>query len=228
MLPRTLIAALVLIASSLAGCGDDGPTVGEQRAEQARQAGHDAGLPADVADFLALAASGVDATYQVTYPSSEATDDVVVASAPPHLRVDVVRADQVIRTELATDDGSYRCERADADSALVCESTSVVPKAPHALADSTVDALVDALRSGLADFTFEVTTEEILDVEATCLTTEVRTDRDRPELAPAATMCVSAEGVLLRLDRAGEMVEASQYSTTVADGTFVRPDQPQD
>lgn len=184
----------------------------------------EAGLSEEVADFLSLAASGVDATYQVTYPSSEATDDVVVASQPPRLRVDIVRDGDVIRTELATEDGSYTCERADADSDLVCETASVAPTAPHALDPSTIEALVSALRSGLEDFTFEVTTETILDVEASCLTTEIRTERARPELAPAATMCVSGEGVLLRLDRAGEMVEASQYSTSLADNTFERPD----
>lgn len=225
VLPRALIASL-LIVTVAAGCGGDDPSVGDQRADQARQAGLDAGLPEDVADFLALAARGVDATYQVTYPSTEATDDLVIASQPPRLRVDVVRGDQVIRTELATDDGSYRCERADAESPLACESTSVVPKAPHALDQATIDALVEALRSGAEDFTFDVTTSTILDVNATCLTTEVRTDRARPELAPAATMCVSDVGVLLRLDRAGEVVEASQYTATVADNTFVRPDDP--
>lgn len=223
VLARLLACCVAVAALALASCGDD-TSVGDERADQARQAGIEAGLPDDVVDFLALAASGVDATYQVTYPSTEATDDVVVASQPPRLRVDIVRGEQVIRTELATDDGSFRCERADESSPLECESTTVVPQAPHALDASTVEELTESLRAGLEDFTFEITTEPILGVDATCLTTNVRAERDRPELAASATMCVSPEGVLLRLERADQVVEASQYSTTIADNTFVRPD----
>lgn len=212
---------------ALGACGDE-PSVGDQRAEQARGAAIEAGLPSEVADFLATAARGVDATYQVTYPGAEDADDVVVASAPPQLRVDVVRDDQVIQTELATEDGSFRCTRADVDSALACDRASVVPRVPSRLDEDTVADLTESLRGRLDDFTFAVTTETILDVEATCLVTRVRAERDRPELAAGGTMCVSRDGVLLRLDRAGEMVEASQYSTSVPDDTFVRPDQTPD
>lgn len=220
---RIITVALVLFALA-AACGDDEPTVGEQRADQARQAALDAGLPDDVADFLALAASNVDATYQVTYPSSEATDDVVVASSPPNLRVDVMRGDTVVRTDVATADGSFRCDRDSADAPLQCDESALRPSAPNAFDDDAIAALVASLEAGLEDFTFEVSTDSILGVPATCLTTEVRADRARPELAPAATMCVSDEGVLLRLDRAGDVLEASQYSTSLADNTFARPD----
>lgn len=221
---RSLLVLCALAAFGVIACGDD-PSVGDERADQARQAALDAGLPADVADFLATAARGVDATYQVTYPSSEASDDVVVASDPPNLRVDVVRDGEAIRTDLTTEDGSLHCERADADSPLTCRSTSVVLRVPNRFSDETVADLTDSLRGRLEDFTFEVTTEEILGVDATCLVTRVRADRDRPELSSGATMCVSDQGVLLRLDSNGETVEAREYATTVADNTFVRPDR---
>ncbi len=85
-------AALLALLLVLAACGSDDPVtaVGRDRADQARQAALDAGLDADVADFLALAAQGETATYQLTYPGPSDGSELVVTSRPPDRRVDLV------------------------------------------------------------------------------------------------------------------------------------------
>ncbi len=54
--------------------------------------------------------------------------------------------------------------------------------------------------------------------------TQLRPDRDRPELATSGTLCVSPEGALLRVLQGEQELDATDYTTEIPDNTFVRPD----
>lgn len=209
----------------LVGCGgDDDP--GTARAEQVEAAATDAGLAADVSDFLALAARGPTATYQATYPGPEPGTQLVVANAAPDRRVDVVVDGVVTEVRLVVDGEAFRCVRdADAGAITDCERTDAVVGAPGLFDDGTLDRLTTALLDRADDFSFRVETAPIAGVEATCLVTEIRAGRSRPELGDRGVICVSPQGALLRVDQAGEELEATDYTTDIPDDTFERPDR---
>lgn len=224
---RTLLA-LALGAAVAVGCSE-GDDVGDERAEQARTAALDAGLDDEVADFLALAARGQTATYQATYPGPDDGTDLVVANRPPDRRVDVVADEVIVQVQLSLDGQSFRCTRdPDLDAIDDCERTDALVEAPGAFGDAAMATLTESLTDRLEDFTFELQTSAIAGVEAQCLVTRVREGRERPELADGGTICVSPEGVLLRVAQGDELLEATDYSTDISDNTFVRPDADDD
>ncbi len=215
-----------MIAVLLSGCSGDDPGPGDQRAAQARAAALDAGLDADVADFLALASRGETATYQATYPGPSGTNtELVVANDPPDRRIDVLHGDVVTEVRLVLDGQAYRCPRDGDKGAIVdCERTDAVVETPGAFDDAALTTLTTALRDGREDFTFRITSTPIAGVSASCLVTELRPGHERPDLGSAGTICVSPQGALLRVDQAGETLEATDYATEIPDNTFVRPD----
>lgn len=219
-----ILLAIVLAVAAVAGCAD-GDDVGDERAEQARSAALEAGLEPDVADFLALAARGETATYQATYPGPDDGTDLVVANRPPDRRVDVVTDEVIVQVQLSLDGESFRCSRdPDADAIDECERTDAIVEAPGVFGAAAMTTLTESLTERLEDFTFELQTSPIAGVEAQCLVTRVREGRERPELADGGTICVSDEGVLLRVAQGDELLEATDYSTEIPDNTFVRPD----
>jgi len=215
--------ALLVVAAS--GCGGD-EDPGDERAGQVRTAALDAGLDGDVADFLALAARGQSATYQVTYPGPDERSELVVANDPPNRRVDVVVDERVVEVQLVLDGEAFQCTRAsDADGISSCERTDAVVDAPGLFSERSLTEVTESLRDRADDFTFRVQTVPVAGVEATCLVTEIREGRARSDLGSTGTICVSAEGALLKVDRDGETLEAREYTTEVPDNSFVRPDQ---
>lgn len=223
-LPIQLCLSLVVVVVVSACGGDDDP--GDERAEQVRTAALDAGLDDDVADFLALAARGQSATYQVTYPGPDEQGELVVANDPPNRRVDVVVDERIVEVQLVLDGEAFRCTRAgDADRISACERTDAVVDAPGLFSERSLTEVTESLRDRADDFTFRVQTVPIAGVEATCLVTEIREGRARSDLGTSGTICVSAEGALLKVDQDGETLEAREYTTEVPDNTFVRPDQ---
>lgn len=222
--PRHLVA-LVLALAVLAACGGDGDDVGDQRADQARQAAVDAGLDDDVADFLALAARGATSEHQVTYPGPSTGTQLVVANRPPDRRVDLVADGEVREIRLVLDGEAFTCVRDPSTSEFEpCERVDAIVEPPGAFDPDAIASLVESLRQRIDDFAFEIETRPIAGVEAICLVTRILAGRERPELGDGATLCVSPEGVLLFVDQAGEQLEASDYATAVAEGTFERPD----
>lgn len=217
-----VVLALVVVA---AGCGEDSD-VGDERATQVREAALDAGLESSVADFLALAARGPTATYQATYPGPEEGTDLVVANDPPDRRVDVLVDDETVEVRLVLDGEAFECARDEASGGVGdCSRTDAIVEPPGLFGDSAVDELTESLVERSEDFTFSVQTIPVAGVEATCLVTELREGRERPELGDRGTLCLSPEGVLLRVVQRGEELEATDYTTEVPDGTFVRPDR---
>lgn len=226
--PKVVLVPIVVACLCAAACsgGDD---VGDERAEQARAAGIEAGLDGDVADFLALAARGQTATYQATYPGPDEGTQLVVASRPPDRRVDIVDDDLVVQTQLAVDGEAFRCPRdPDADAIVECERTDAIVESPGAFSTAAMESLTESLADRLADFEFALETSAIAGVEARCLVTRVRPGSERPELADGGTICVSPEGVLLRVVQGDEILEATDYTTDIPENTFLRPDLHQD
>lgn len=223
----SLVVSSLLLTAALGSCGEDPADIGADRAEQARTAARAAGLDDDVADFLALASRGATATYQATYPGPTEASELVVANDPPDRRVDIVADDLVVEVRLVLDGEAFRCERDDErDEIGACERTDVVVGTPGPFADDTLDDLTASLGARTDDFTFRIETQPIAGVDASCLVTEVREGRERPELGVAGTICVSPEGALLKVDQAGQSLEAVDYATEIPDNTFVRPDRP--
>ncbi len=219
------IAAVSLVVVS--GCGDDDPSadVADARADQARDAALDAGLDDDVADFLALAARGATATYQVTYPGPQAGTQLVIANRPPDRRVDVVADGEVREVRLVVQGEALSCTRAEgSDGFAPCDRVDAVADPPGIFGENAVAELTESLRDGAADFELEIESRPIAGVEATCLVTRIRAGRERPDLGDGSTLCVSPEGALLLVDQGDERLEATDYGTEVADGTFERPD----
>lgn len=199
--------------------------MGDERAEQFRAAAVEAGLDDDVADFLALAGRGATATYQATYPGPEEGTELVVANQPPDRRIDVLADDRIVEVRLVLDGEAFSCPRDEATDAIEsCERTDALVEGPGMLDENAVTTLTDSLADRRADFDFEVRTEAIAGVEANCLVTRLRDGRDDPQLGSGGTLCVSDEGVLLRVEQGEESLEATDYSTEIPDNTFVRPD----
>lgn len=212
---------LVVLA---AACGDD-DGAGDERADQVRAAALDAGLDEPVADFLALAARGQTATYQVTYPGPDQGSELVVANDPPNRRVDVLADERIVEVRLVLDGEAFRCARSSEADGLSCERTDAVVEAPGLFEERALAEFTESLRDRSDDFTFRIETVPIAGVESTCLVTEVRDDRVSSEVGSAGTLCVSAEGALLKVDRDDETLEAREYTTDVPERTFVRPDR---
>lgn len=219
-------ALIVAAATALAACGGSGsPDVGDDRADQARNAALDAGLDTEVAEFLALAARGATATYQVTYPGPTPDSKLVVANRPPDRRVDVVSGGEVHEVRLVVDGEALTCARPGGLGDFEpCVRTDAVADPPGAFGPNAIAELTESLRDRVSDFAFAVEPRPVAGVEATCLVTRILAGRERPELGDGGTLCVSPEGALLLVDQGDEQLEASDYSTDVADGTFTRPD----
>lgn len=226
--PLAVLRGAVLagaVAAVFVGCGDGGTEVADQRADQASRAALDAGLEADVGDFLGLLARGRLATYEVTYPGIEEGDEIVVRNRPPDRRVDVVVDGEVTESRLVVDGSSYRCVPEDVGQALSCERTDAFVEPPGIFTDRSLAALVESLRERRDDFSFAVERTPVAGVEGTCLVTRIRSGRARSGLGDGGSICASTEGAILRIDQAGEVLEASDYRADVDPDAFILPDR---
>jgi hypothetical protein len=210
-----VLATLALLA--LPACGDDGGSVADERADQVRAAAEKAGLPDDVADVLALAATGALATFQVAYAGTEGAR-LVVSQAPPDHRVDVITAG-VVESRVLRDGTAYRCER-EAD-ALRCTRAAGALERPGTFTDYALDAFTEQLADSRGALDLTVEDREIAATDATCLVTTPKagTPLDGAALS-TDTLCLSDEGAQLLLDAGGERLVADSYSTDVPEGTF--------
>src|SRR5690606_10642123 len=98
--------------ATAAACGPDEPDAADERAEQVREVAIDAGLPADAAEVLAVAARGVSATFQISYPGPDGTS-LVVAQEPPNRRIDALEAGLVVESQVLVAGVAYRSELPD-------------------------------------------------------------------------------------------------------------------
>lgn len=217
--PLWAAAALVVVV----GCGDDDHDVADERADQAEQAAIDAGLDDDVAEFLGLLARGRSTTYEVVYPGTADDTELVVHNRPPDRRVDVVVGGAVTESHLVVEGSSYRCVPADGADGRECERTDALVDPPGLFDARALDALTGSLRSRTDDFTFAIEETAVAGTDATCLVTRVRAERVRAELGDGGSICASPEGAILRVDQAGEVLEATAYTPGVDPDAFERP-----
>lgn len=229
-----------MLATVLVACGDGTDEVteaGQARAEQARTAAVEAGLEEDVADFLALVARGDTGTYEVRYPGPSEGTELIVTNRPPDRRVEVAADGVTFEVRLVTDGQAFECLPPDAEgdgaasgetagdpAELTCTRTDAVVEAPGVFRPEALDELSEALATRLDDYTFEIETKAVGGIEARCLVTRLRSGREAAELGSGGTICASPEGALVLVDQGDERLEATAYTTEVADDAFVRPD----
>jgi hypothetical protein len=214
---------VALVVAGGAACGDDGDDTGDQRAAQARDAATGAGLDDDVADFLGLLARGDTATYRVRFPGPVEGSELVIANRPPDRRVEVVSTGEVTEVRLATGGQAFECT--PDDDGFTCRRTDALVEPPGVFRDDAVERLGEALAARAEDYTFDVEERTVAETSATCLVTRLRAGRESAERGATGTICASAEGAVVLVNRSGERLEATEYGTEVDAEAFVRPDQ---
>lgn len=208
------------MAASCSG-GDDSVT--RDRADQARQAARDAGLSAEVADVLALAATGATATFQVTYEGVDGAA-ITVSQQPPNRRVDALTAGLIVQSQVVRDGVGYTCELPEGGQPgdpLDCDRTQGAIPAQGAFTDEALATFTEQLAGALDAFDLTVETRTIADVSATCLVSAPKAGTPIDGSTPGVdTICLSEDGVQLLVDSASERVVAASYTTEVPEGTF--------
>ena len=220
--PVRAVPLLVVLGLGLgaSGCADD-PSAADRRADQVRDAAVEAGLPEDVADVLALAARGIDGTYQVTYAGEDGAA-LVVSQDPPDRRIDVVAGDRIVESRVFRDEVAYECAVAedDPEGPLDCRRSQGALQAPGAFTDESLATFTGDLAESRDDLDLSVESRTIAGVEATCMVAVPKagpTDGSGPGVE---TICLSDEGGQLLIDAAGERLVAEAYTTDVPKGTF--------
>ncbi len=197
----------------------------DERADQARTAALDAGLDADVADVIALIATGDLGTYEVRYPGPVDGTELRIVQRPPDRLVQVLAGETVTETRLVVDGEAFECVATDDDGPVdECERVDAFVDPPGVFDEAALARLTEALVARADQFTFTRETIAVAGVEATCLVTRRRAEVEDPALGASGTICASDEGALLLVDQGDERLEATAYTTDVADDAFVRPD----
>lgn len=221
------LAALAVAVLVSGACGEDDDLAGE-RADQVREAALDAGLPAEVADVLALAARGATATFQLTYEGIDGAS-ITVSQDPPNRRVDALTDGLIVQSQLVRGNVGYLCELPDdgqPGDPLDCRRTEGAIPADGAFTPDALSTFTDELSAVSGDFDLTVERRTVAGVEATCLITAPTAGTPIDGTTPGVdSICLSEDGAQLLVDSGGERVVASMYSTEVPDGTFDLPRQ---
>jgi hypothetical protein len=217
-----LVAAIGVAIVSVGG-GDGEAELAADRARQVREAATDAGLDADVAEVLALAARGATATFQVSYPGTDGTS-LVVSQDPPNRRVDVLQEGLLVQSQVVRDGVAYRCQlppRGRPGDDLDCTRTSGAVESPGAFSQEALTTFTEELAASRDALELTVEERTIAGTRARCLVTAPKagTPLD-PEGPGVDTICLSDEGAQLLVDRGGERVVADDHSSTVPSGIF--------
>ncbi len=221
--------AALLAGSALVACGGDDGSVADERSEQVRDAAVDAGLPEEVADVLALAARGAEATFRITYDGSAGTS-IVVAQAPPERRIDIVVGGVIVESRVLRNGVGYACTVPSTTTTigqLSCERRTGTASGEGAFTDDALAEFTASLVGSLDTVDLVVEQRTIAEAEATCLVSTPKAGTPLTGTEPGAeTICLSDEGAQLLVDAGGERVEAVGYETSVPEGTFELPDDP--
>lgn len=226
-MPSRLAVIALAVALVAAACSSGGSSVADRRAGQARSAARDAGLSGDVQDFLAQASRASSATFQVTYPSTDRSGaEIVVTQEPPDRRIDTVEGAKVLESQIRQRRTDYLCRHQD--SGWTCARTTTGAAPIVGLFDEdAIRQTTLALKAAKVDYAFTVASRRLVGVEASCLTTRLRPGHEAgPKAAPAGTLCLSPEGVVLLIERPGQRLAASGYTTRVPKGALALPARP--
>jgi hypothetical protein len=219
-----LLAAVAAVGLLVPACGDDGPDLAQQRADQLRDAARRAGLPDEVADVLALAARGGTTTYQVGYPGEQGAR-IVVSQDPPERRFDVLQGDRIVESRVLHRGVAYRCEpdtgKGAATGALTCTRAAGAIDAPGTFTDESLTRFVDQVAASKDTLSMIVDRRTIAGARARCLTTTPKPGTPLDGTGPGTdVLCLSAEGAQLLVDHDGQRLVADHYETSVPRGTF--------
>lgn len=223
--PATVLLAVLLAALALAACGDDAPDLGDERADQVRTAATGAGLSAEVADALALAARAETATFQVAYAGSGGAR-VVYSQRGGDRRLDVLQGDLVIESRVLRDGVAYRCALGTApgtEDELQCQRAAGAINAPGSFTPEALEDFAEAVATAKDTLAVTVERRSLAGVDATCIvaTPKAGTELDGDD-GGTSELCLSPEGAQLLVD-VGEdanRLVADEYRTDVPTGTF--------
>jgi hypothetical protein len=222
---RTTAAAVTIGLLTVAGCGDDGSSVTEQRVDQIRDAAAAAHLPDDVTDVLALAARGSTSTFRITF-SGDNGSTIVVAQQPPDRRIDILVGKVIVESRVLRDGVGYACTVpsttvADAAPDLTCERKAGDLRTEGVFSTEALEDFVADLAGSLDDVDLTVEHRRIAGVDATCLVSAPKAGTPLTGSEPGVeTLCLSPEGAQLLVDSGGQRVKATDYATDVPAGTF--------
>lgn len=226
-----MLAPALLVVAWLPGCGNDADGVGrtsDERADQAEAAALDAGLAPEVADFLGLLARGDAATYEVRFPGPSEGSELVIANRPPDRWVELRVDGTTTEIRLVTGGQALTCTPDEESVELACERTDALVDPPGVFRAEALEELSESLAERAQDYTFEIEVLPVAGAEARCLVTRLRSGRESADRGASGTICASAEGAVLLVDQGDDRLEATAYTTAVADDAFVRPDAPAD
>ena len=229
-----MAAVLALLAlAGPAACSHDGHGDTEEtartRAEQARQVARDAGLSPAAQAILADAAGAVDETYTVVYRlGGEGVGRSVVVQDPPRRRVEleVTSGDiTVTRLFIVNADGAFGCTRTT--DRWQCQRNADAPPELGPLALGDVQQATQDLVAATDDYAFTTERRQIAGVAARCLVTTLEPGRPAdPQRGERAVLCVSSEGVPLRVETSTGAITATSYRRSAADEAFRLPARP--
>lgn len=210
---------------TLAACGGSSAS----KSDQGRSIAEGAGLPTEVADFFALAATGARTTYQVSLVTTDAAGNklqVTTSQRPPDVRVDTFRADGSIDASLALAGHRYQCTMTAGQ--WQCGDLGVSSSNPdEVFGATTVQLAIERFKQRAADYDFRVEPRTIANVKATCLLTTRKAGHDLdPTLGTSATLCLSDEGAILSAETPSGTLAAASYTTSIPDDAFKLPADP--
>ena len=219
LLALALLAPLLLLACT----GDD--DLGDQRAGQLERAALDAGLDPEVAAFLGLLGRADASTWEVRYPGPIEGTELAVASRPPDRRIDVVQDGGTLESRLVLDGVTFECRRSvGATEVDTCEQVRAVSGALGTFDPEALAELIEELARTIEDYDLTIDSVALAGTEATCLRTTLRPGADAAANAETGAICAADTGVLLRVERPGETLEALAYTAEVSEDRFRRPD----
>jgi hypothetical protein len=224
------VTALAPVLTSLAACGDDGPSVAEERKAQIREAGVAAGLDEEVIEVLELAAIGATSTFRLTF-RGDGGSTIVVSQAPPDRRVDIVIGKEVVESRVLRDGVGYACTIPTTDTSapsqrrppaeLTCERQAGDVRTEGVFSTEALEDFTANLAASKDDVDVTVETRKLAGTQATCLVSAPKAGTPLTGTEPGAeTICLSSEGAQLLVDAGGQKVTATEYDSRVPKGAF--------
>ena len=228
MQPHRVVLTAVALLVPASGCvggrgglGEKARQVGRQRAEQARAAAKEAGLPDDVAGVIADAAGAVGRTFTVTYDTGDG-GRATLAQAPPRRRFDVSRPGGPTRASLVNEQGSFACEQRD--GTWTCLPSREPPPEVGPFAATDLERTIGSLSAARITYDLRVETRLVAGVEARCLVTERKPSASGDAaLGERGTLCVAPSGAALAIDQPDQRLTAVGYADDVDAAAFVLP-----
>jgi len=223
----TIVTSCIAVVGSACtgdgdGAGDERRAAARARADQVREVMLEAGYSEEVGEVGARLAAGPGATYRAVYESTSGSETtlVTVTNDPPRRRVDIDPEAQVSRTTITEDTRTVTCT--GLDDRWTCVEGAPGPELAELSDAALTDAVLDLARA-VEEYVVAIEEQEVAGVAGTCLVVTPRADVEDPSAAPAATVCVSRQGIPLLVERAGTRLRAVEVTDDIPSGAFDPP-----